>query len=194
MDIEQFVIPIMKEAQCGCGFFVGNNFITAGHVVEISNLPLTIWFNGIKYQLNDNNLIKMQYTKNLSENKQCGDFAVFALKGINSPLVLADYEPSKGQELCCITYDTILADNNNNVPSIFAKNEQVKKIVTSAVVREERQGNFFACDTKSILHKGNSGCPLIDTNNRIVGILHGGTKIPKCCIFQYAYSIEQLIK
>jgi hypothetical protein len=193
MDIEKFTLPIKGQAQCGCGFFVGNHFITAGHVVLECNLPLEIWFNGDKYQLEFDNLAKIVYTKELTENCYCGDFAVFAFENINSPLVLADYIPTTGQKLNCITYDTIVS-KSGSMPSIFATDEEIMKVKTTATVREEQQGNFFACDTDTILHKGNSGSPLIDTNNRVVGILHAGTQIPECCVFQNTISIKQFMK
>ena len=193
MDIEQFILPIKGQAQCGCGFFVGNHFITAGHVVLECNLPLDIWYNGEKFQLNFDNLLKLVYTKNLSDKNCCGDFAVFAFEDINSPLVFADYIPKADQELNCVTYGTIVS-KSESIPSIFTTKEIISKVKTSALVRDEQQGNFFACDTKSILHKGNSGSPLIDSDNRVVGILHAGTQIPECCVFQNALSIKHLMK
>lgn len=194
MDIENYILPIMGNTLCGCGFFAGNHFITAGHVVVKCNLPLVVWFEGKKYTLNFNNLLQICYSKEIEGRISCADFAVFTFDNINSPLDLADYTPTNGQVLRCITYDEVHAKTNNNVPAIFANEERIVKINTDAIVRIERQENFFACDTKSILHEGNSGSPLIDSDNKIVGILHGGTKIPECCVFQSASSIKQFIK
>lgn len=194
MNIENYILPIFGEVQCGCGFFVGNHFITAGHVVTKCNLPLLVWYNGEKHELNFYNLLKISYSKDISDSTYCADYAVFEFENINSPLELANYVPINGQLLRCVTYDLVHTKVANNVSTIFSNEERVVKINTSAIVRTERRENFFACDTKSILHEGNSGCPLIDSDNRVVGILHGGTKIPECCVFQSAYSIGQLIK
>lgn len=195
MDIGKYVIPVFGEAQCGCGFFVGNIFITAGHVALKCNLPLTIWFNGNKLRLGYDNLIKIAFSKELSSSGECGDFAVFRFEDVNSPLVLSNALPAVGQKLCCITYDTIHSDTNiGGIPAIFSQEERISNVVTSAIVRAETKGNFFACDTESILHEGNSGSPLIDADNKVVGILHAGTKIPDCCVFQSAFSIASLMK
>lgn len=137
--------------------------------------------------------MKIVYSKELSEECYCGDFAIFAFENINSPLVLADYIPVTGQELSCVSYDTMVS-KSESMPPIFATDEKISIVQTTATVREEQQGNFFACNTDSILHKGNSGSPLIDTNNRVVGIFHAGTQIPECCVFQNTISIKQFMK
>ena len=192
--IESFVVPIMGQAQQGCGFFVGNYFITAGHVLEESKLPLSIIYDGKQILLNESTAIEVNYSKELTGDESETDFALFALNGINSPLKLADYKPSIGQELRCFTYDTVVyKDETPNIPAIFANREEIVTVDCKAVVREEALGNFFACDINSILKKGNSGCPVIDSDNNVVGILRGGTHLPECCIFQYAYVIKALI-
>ena len=190
MELEQFVLPIFDVlgSQCGCGFFVGNHFITAGHVVLECNLPLIIFYKRKKLQLNSDNLINLKYEKKVTTDIKCGDIAIFALEDINSPLVLADYIPTYGRKLICISFDTIVLNSDPN-SSIFENNEKISMVKTIASVREEQQGNFFACNTESILHKGNSGSPLIDSDNRVVGILHGGTIFPKCCVFQNVISL-----
>ena len=191
---EKYVVPIMGQAQQGCGFFVGNYFITAGHVIEGCESPLFVWLEGKVFVLDKSKAIKVCYSPKMTGNGFEADFAIFAVDGVNSPLEFADYQPTQRQELCCITYDTVVTRNETpGIPAIFAVNEDIVRNVTSAVVREETLGNFFACNTLSILKKGNSGSPLLDANNRVVGILRGGTYIPECCIFQYIQIVKELI-
>lgn len=183
---ELYVVPIMGQAQQGCGFFVGNYFITAGHVIEESDSNLSIQYNGKMMILDKNKAIKVCYSKELTDSSNCLDYAIFAVEGVDSPLKLAGYKPKLGNILHCITYDTVVTkDEIHGIPTIFANKEQILKKETNAVVREESLGNFFACNTDSILKKGNSGSPLFDSQDKIVGILRGGTEIPECCIFQY---------
>lgn len=192
--IESFIVPIMGQAQQGCGFFIGNYFITAGHVIEESKHPLSVRYGGINYVLDKSKAVKICCSKKLTTDESDADFAIFSVDGVNSPLKLANYKPIQGQELCCITYNTIVTkDETPAIPAIFAVKEEIERIVTTAIVRQEILGNFFACDTKTILKKGNSGSPLIDTEKRVVGILRGGTYIPECCIFQFAQIVKDVI-
>lgn len=192
--ISNFIVPIMGQAQQGCGFFVGNYFITAGHVIEESTKPLSVKYEGRDHILDKRNAIKICYSEQLTTDEDAADFAIFEVCGVNSPLKLASYKPIQGQKLCCITYDTIVTKDETSVlPTIFAVSERIERVVVKANVREETLGNFFACDTKPILKKGNSGSPLLDADSNVVGILRGGTAIPECCIFQYMQKIVELI-
>jgi S1-C subfamily serine protease len=193
-SISNYIVPIMGQAQQGCGFFVGNYFITAGHVIEVSKMPLSVRFEGRDFILDKSKAIKICYSKKLTADDDVADFALFAVDGVNSPLKLARYKPIQGQELCCITYDTIVTkDETSGLPAIFSVKERIERVVATANVREETLGNFFACDTNPILKKGNSGSPLLDAENKVVGILHGGSYIPECCIFQNVQIISILI-
>lgn len=191
--IDSFVVPVMGLAQQGCGFFVGNYFITAGHVIVDSEVSPSIVFEGKHIVLDKNKALKVCYSEQISGNEGESDFAVFAVAGINSPLKLADYKPLAGQVLRCITYDTVVQkDETPGIPEIFATKEEIVTVNCSAIVREETLGNFFACNTDYILKKGHSGSPVIDSENKVVGILRGGTYLPECCIFQYASVIKEL--
>lgn len=193
-SISNYIVPIMGQAQQGCGFFVGNFFITAGHVITESGMPLSVKYEGRDFILDKSKAIKICYSKELTADDDVADFAVFAVDGVNSPLRLASYKPSQGQELCCITYDTIVTkDETSGLPEIFCVKDSIERVVATANVRKETLGNFFACDTNPILKRGNSGSPLLDAENRVVGILRGGTHIPQCCIFQYVEIVKDLV-
>lgn len=194
-QIDSFVVPVMGLAQQGCGFFVGNYFITAGHVIGDGEFSPSIVFEGKRIVLDKNKALKVCYSEQISGDESESDFAVFAVDGINSPLKLADYKPLAGQVLRCITYDTVVQkDEMHGTLEIFATKEEIVTVNCTATVREETLGNFFACDTDSILKKGNSGSPVIDSDNNVVGILRGGTYLPECCIFQYAGVIKELLE
>ena len=193
-SISDFIVPVMGQVQQGCGFFVGNYFITAGHVIKESEKPLSVRYDGRGYILDKGNAVKICYSEQLTKDEDAADFAIFNVEGVNSPMKLASYKPIQGQELCCITYDTIITkDEDSALPTIFAVKERIEKVVAKANVREETLGNFFACNTKPILKKGNSGSPLLDADSNVVGILRGGTAIPECCIYQYVQIISNLI-
>lgn len=186
ISLENYIVPIMRQAQVGCGFFIENLLFTAGHVVENSDTPLTVWFEGKKILLDTKNAIKVCCTKEINEDENCADFAVFRVDNVDSPLRFADYKPPFGQELLCVTYNTIVAkDESCDTLTIFACKEKKEKVQIPAIVSGETCGNYFVCNTKTVLKEGNSGSPLLDSENRVVGVLCGGTSIPECCIFQY---------
>ena len=186
VGLDKYIVPIMGQAQVGCGFFVGNLLFTAGHVVEKNDTPLTVWFGERRFVLDKRNAIKVCCFTEINGEENCSDFAVFRVDNVDSPLRFAEYKPSFGQELLCVTYNTITAKNIScDTLPIFAYEEKLEKVKTPAIVSEETCGNYFVCNTKTVLKEGNSGRPLLDSENRVVGVLCGGTSIPECCIFQY---------
>ena len=187
---KKFVAPVMGNAQDGCGVFVGNRFITAGHVAKNSDLPYFTYHEGKKIVLDKTNLLAHCYFEQLTGEPECGDYAVFSVDDVNSPLNIADYHPEEGQELLCVYYDTEVSKQpKEGVPDIFTTSEEIVQKTTIVNVRKESQGNFFAVDSADFLRVGNSGAPLIDADGNVVGILRGGQLGTSCCVFQYANTI-----
>lgn len=192
-----FIIPIMGQAQQGCGFFVGNYFITAGHVIENYDGVLSIWFDGKEIELDRHKALIICNSNRINEDGSDADFAVFSVDEVDSPLEFADYKPTPNQKLRCVTYDTVFVeDDKPGIPKIFAYKDEIVKVEAQATVRQDTLGNYFACNTTPNLKKGNSGSPLLDSDNNVVGILRGGTysNMPECCIFQYVDIIKALLK
>ena len=188
---KKFVAPVWGEAHDGCGVFVGNRFITAGHVTKPENFPSYVDNGGKRYQLDNSNLLSRCFSEQLTAEPGCGDYAVFSTDGVNSPLQIANYCPKEGQQLLCIYYDTDVTNTpEEGIPSVFTQDEDTVLKTTIVTVRKESQGNFFAVDSDDLFKVGNSGSPLFDADGKIVGFLHGGHLNTPCCIFQYANSID----
>ena len=188
---KQFVTPVMGIAHDGCGVFVGNRFITAGHVAKPDSFPYKAYHDGKKYVLDKTNLLAHRYSEELTIEPECGDYSVFSVDGVESPLQMADYLPEEGQELLCVYYDTeVSLHTEEGIPDIFTTTDKIVQKTTTVTVRKESQGNFFAVDSADFLKVGNSGAPLIDADSKVVGILRGGHLGTACCVFQYAKSID----
>ena len=188
---KKFVAPVMGIAQDGCGVFVGNRFITAGHVAKPDGFPYSAYNAGKKYVLDNTNLLAYRYSEQLAAEHDCSDYAVFSVEGVDSPLKIADYRPKEGQELLCVYYDTEVSNHpEEGLPSISTTSDEIVQKTTIVTVRKESQGNFFAVDSADFLKVGNSGSPLIDADGNVVGILRGGHLNTSCCVFQYANTID----
>ena len=193
-EFEKFILPIESVAHAGCGFFVGDLFVTAGHVVVNNELPLTIYFEGKSIKLDKSNLLFAQYADNEANPEANVDCAVFRIEGVNSPLKLADYRPKPGVSYTCYAFnDEVIKNNQPGVPAIFASFDQIVPISTSVSVLDKAEGKFFGCESVEILQRGNSGAPLIADDGTVVGILHGGVPDSPQCVFQYADIINSLI-
>lgn len=188
---KKFVAPVMGNAQDGCGVFVGNHFITAGHVTKTDDFPYYACQETKRHKLDDSNLLDYCYSEQLTADADCGDYAIFSVNEVNSPLQMADYCPQEGQKLLCVYYDTEVSNHpEEGIPPIFTTSEEIVQKTTLVTVSKDRQGNFFAVESDELLKVGNSGSPLIDADGKVVGILRGGLLGTPSCVFQYANSIK----
>ena len=120
------------------------------------------------------------------------------MEGIKSPLKLANYRPEQEQIFRIYTYNEIIIKNefpkDIDIPEIFKTRDEIRPYETKVKVLGKKQGNFFACESEGFLKVGNSGSPLFDDNDNVVGILHGGNPDTNMVIFQYADIITRLIE
>ena len=92
--MKQYVLSIISDNfNEGCGVMVGDMFITAGHVISKCENPRIRW-NGKRIALI--NPIVFHNDENDSDGY---DIAVYSVPNANSPLVLSDVVPEKGDVL-----------------------------------------------------------------------------------------------
>jgi len=214
MSVKKYVFPIFRKREDGIdikgnGFFVGNLFITAEHVV----MPDKHIFYGEPYiiigkqEIVLTNKVELKYKSLEYDDNDCcsghedsdrTDLCVYNLTEveINSPLRLATSSPTPGQHLQCDFYHEKKDLSNPSQEMIIEKPLQLYFWETKAIVETEEQyfvGNFFGTRMKPHHpHQGSSGSPLYDKNNIVFGILHDGED--DFCGFYAAAHAYQLLR
>ena len=95
MNREDYILFIDSGlSNDGVGFFIGNTFITAGHVIEDAKNPYIV-VNDKRIALVEPVLIKND------DSSEGYDIAVFRIPDVDSPLILNNVEPEKGDKLTC---------------------------------------------------------------------------------------------
>lgn len=87
MNREDYITFIDGGTSDGVGFFVGNLFITAGHVFNEGQTH-SIYFGGQRIVLDKNEAIFINYPNGDFFSPEIPDVAIFDCAGVNSPLVL----------------------------------------------------------------------------------------------------------
>ena len=176
----------------GVGFFIGNTFITAGHVIN-DNIIHTINVNGRKIELKKSDAIYLNCAEYDNVSPDIPDLAIFEFKNINSPLILANDSPTVGQCLEFISKRRVVENNEvNGIPSIFTQSESIKTLSCKGEV-VAHDADYWECHTDKILRKGDSGSPVMK-GNFVYGVLVGGKPgIPKC-VFLSAERILKIIE
>ncbi len=150
--MKQYVLSIISDNYNeGCGVMVGDMFITAGHVIYKCESPRIRW-NGKNIPLR--NPIVFHNDEDDSEGY---DIAVYFIPNANSPLVLSDIVPEKGNVLKCCSWRMLGEEY----------------VECNAVVNGLKEGNYYAADTDKQLKPGSSGSPVF-LNGEVVGILRAG--------------------
>ena len=126
-------------------------FITVGHVISKCENPSIRW-NGKRIPLI--NPIVFHNDENDSDSY---DIAVYSISNANSPLVLSDIAPEKGDVLKSCSWRMLGEEY----------------VECNAVVNGLKDGNYYAADTDKQLKPGSSGSPVF-LNGEVVGILCAG--------------------
>lgn len=175
----------------GVGFFVGNLFITAGHVFNEGQIH-SIYFNGQRIVLNKNEAIFFNSPNGDIPNPNKPDVAIFNCTGVNSPLVFAEDMPIIGQELTNISRRRVVVDDiHSGRSSIFTKKEVIQ--MHTCIGKVTHTTDYCECHTDKILRKGDSGSPLMN-GNTVYGVLIAGEPGTPRCVFQSSASIVTLFR
>lgn len=172
------------DTLCGNGFFVGNYFVTAAHVISAVNFPF-IKVNGQEFFLKQTDAIVWRI---MSENPKEEDFentdnadvAIFHFPNAGSPLQFSEKLPEPSTILACnYYYHSNFCESYGEVGD-----------------KEFFLGNFFGCRMTPIhpTEGGSSGSPLIK-DDIVYGILHAGNKSDtSICVFSSAAHALHLLR
>lgn len=155
MNIYECIFPIQNENYVeGCGFLIGEYFITSGHVIEKSENPF-ITIEGKKKQLSD----PLFFEANQNDPTRY-DLAIFSRPAHkNSSLELFEGEIEEGMEFTSYSY------RRSESGYDLTKCE--------AIVGSLKEGNYFSALTSMNLKSGCSGSPVL-IGNKVVGIMTKG--------------------
>lgn len=156
MKRDEFVFPIFPETdyeECGCGFFIGNLFITAGHVIVPGQKPYIV-HKGAKITLS--NPLFQQFE---GDNDRVPDIAIFKIDDFSSNICLSNQFPVIGMELKSESFR--FPDPRIAVP--------VSCTATISVLDDI----YFGAETSVKLWGGSSGSPIL-IENEVIGMLVRG--------------------
>lgn len=191
MNREDYITFIDGGTSNGVGFFVGNLFITAGHVFNEGQTH-SIYFNGQRIVLNTSEAIFFKSPNGDFFSQDIPDVAIFNCAGVNSPLIFAEDMPIVGQELTNVSRRRVIVDDSHSgFPSIFTKKEVIQ--IHTCIGKVTHTTGYCECYTDKILREGDSGSPLMN-GNTVYGILIAGEPGTPRCVFQSSASIVTLIR
>ena len=171
------------DTLCGNGFFVGEYFVTAAHVVAEAHAPY-INVNDQEISLDQTNAIIWQImpmgsTEEEYADTDNADVAIFHVPNADSPLQLSEKLPEPSTILSC----------NYHCHSKLCESQGV------VGDKDCFLGNFFGCRMTPIhpIEGGSSGSPLIK-DNIVYGILHAGHKSDNsiCVFFSAVHALHLL--
>lgn len=178
--VEHWIWPIHntdeRQSIIGQCFVVGSHLITAAHVIEESYRPY-VYIGDEKRYLTKENAFVCKHNKYEDE-----DYIVFHFQGKISPLQIAAIEKTSQRLICRYC------------------RKQEKKVVllqSSAQIVPILNEKAFVCEVTPMLREGDSGCPIVNANNEVVGMLVGSTEDSVCshiCAFQSATYIKKIIQ
>ena len=182
MDYKKYIMPIGSHNYYeGCGFFVGDYFITCGHVIEYAERP---FLHILQKRILLEQPVFLEYSKNTSGH----DLAIFHIPGINTELSL--YEN--------IVEEGVVAN------SVSFKGMGEKLVECDVTIGPDREENYISGLSDIPLKCGCSGSPIL-IGNQVVGMITGGNNngdgtpcnpnLPlNLCVFLSSKAIDNIIK
>lgn len=158
-DFKKYIVPFIDNGSMGCGFFIRNYFITAGHLFDECDTH-TIFFNGKYHNFNKSDAVYIKSFETNVSDDAIQDIAIFPFSGVDSPLELSQVRPDLDNQLYSYSY----------IPSHGTLNPFT--MIKSECIVKRNLFNFFECKTDKILKSGSSGSPLV-IQNIVYGILSG---------------------
>ena len=163
-DLSKYVRHFIGDED-GCGVFVGDLFITAGHCLE-DDPTIKFTFEGVTHVLNREDALFRVFNE---KDPNGLDLAIFRVPGIMSPLKFEKYTPKLGDKLKSISYRHWEENDETGLGTII----HYDIIDCIAESSGDVEGNYYAALTDVSLKPGSSGSPAF-LDGKIVGILHGG--------------------
>jgi hypothetical protein len=176
------VVPLIGNTE-GCGFFIQNYFVTAGHCLE--NGPIAFAIDGEVFKFSKEDAIVYKTIDKNSDAIQTGDIAIFKFNKYKCCLQRGDlYNLLDKHRPYILPHYVHTVTNHGNNSSIFQNNTEkwelaVDRFSYSASIIHKVEGSnsyvsyFFEAYTDAIISEGCSGSPLIDCNGKVVGVLVG---------------------
>lgn len=153
-DFKKYIVPFVDNEAMGCGFFIRDYFITAGHMFDEAETH-TIYFNGAYHTFNRADAVFLKSFKDGASDVETQDIAIFKFEGVDSPLRFSDKIPSANTALtnisfipvsnCINPFDTLITDCIVTRPFIIRKTKRatppertVRKIKTKRDIKTKR--------------------------------------------------------
>lgn len=186
--LEQWILPVYdrannnaKRGQC---FIVGSYLITAAHVIYLQDefIDAYVVLKNIPISLHREQALLYEHSPQIDENYH--DYAVFALPQVSkSPLQLKSI--SDDEECLTCFYKRNVKLEEGSVPHLALMTSEAK-------LNRLYSDNLFLCNVNPMLIKGDSGCPIVDKENNVVGMLVAGDD-KSICAFQSAVFIKNIL-
>ena len=171
-----YIVPLFEHTQRnthkGCGVFVGDYLITAGHVATSDGNPLSelyAYYNG-RYIRVGNESIIYDGRGNIDVDGLHDDLIVYYVPGIKSPFRLNEQSVEVGQSLYTMPYDYI-----EEIDEIRRHGNEcrITSLQGKVLNGDGFWRNCFSVNNPCIYHSGNSGSALFH-KNVVYGLLIGG--------------------
>ena len=202
--LNQWILPVFetdeRQSIGGQCFLVGDYLITAAHVIEQTNKPYIKMGHDIF--LKKEEAIAYSYTPMVNRLEDYEDYAIFHLSNEPKSILrfskmerdyklLCNYHRKEPQKNILITEKNIFSSIEK---SQIISNTETCFLTSSAALVNVISQKLFQCKVSPILEKGDSGCPILTTDNQVIGFLIGARKEnPDMHIFQSATFIQNLI-
>ena len=206
--LEQWILPVFykkdeqgeKDTIGGQCFLVNNFLVTAAHVINDDWKEPYIQFGEKNIPLKKEDAIAYSYTPIIENLGDYEDFAIFPLHfEIKSPLIFSEIE-IESNLLCYYCHkdqQEKIDIYDNTIFSIIEKPQTSNEIhifTSLATFDNIISQKLFLCKVSPILAEGDSGCPILTTDNKVLGLLIGVRKEDIYIhVFQSAAYIKKIL-